>query len=213
MKQVLIETMPFEFSKQQINESISKNNGMLIVKGKCQRANTKNRNGRIYPKNLLVREVNKYIKEQINQNSSIGELDHADSSIVSLKNASHKITKLEWVGDDLISEILILTTPAGNILKELFKCGVNVGISSRGLGTVEQMAEGTDRVLDDFEILCWDFVSHPSTHDANPKPIDGSMNENYLNEGELKVINEKETRINTIINNFLCKVAGQCSIK
>lgn len=170
-KQLLVDTIPFEISKQQITESLKTNNGRLIVQGVLQRANVKNQNGRIYPRKILVRESNKYLNTFIKEKRALGELDHPESSIVNLQNTSHNIIEMHWEGDNLLGTVEVLSTPSGNILLELFKSGIRVGISSRGLGSVEDVSEGTQEVQDDFELIAFDIVSNPSTHGAFMSPI------------------------------------------
>ena len=178
-KQILVDYIPFEVSPQQINESI-KNNGKLIVKGVLQRAEAKNQNGRVYPKETLMREAKKYSEIQIRERRALGELDHPDSSVVNLNNVSHNVLEMHWKGDDLVGTVEVLGTPAGNILKELFKSGIKLGISSRGLGSVKELSENdTVEVQPDFELIAFDFVSNPSTHGAFLSPT----NEGKLNEG------------------------------
>ena len=178
-KNLLVDYIPFEVTPQQINESISKN-GKLIVSGVLQRAAAKNQNGRVYPRETLVRESEKYSKVQIKERRALGELDHPDSSVVNLNNVSHNVLEMHWNGDDLVGTVEVLGTPAGNILKELFKSGIKLGISSRGLGSVKDMNEDTVEVQPDFELIAFDFVSNPSTHGAFMSP--GKMNES-INEG------------------------------
>ena len=186
-KQLLVDYIPFEVSPQQINESLAKN-GKLIVAGVLQRADAKNQNGRIYPAETLVREAKKYAEVQIAERRALGELDHPDSSVVNLNNASHNILEMHWKGKDLVGTVEVLGTPAGNILKELFKSGIKLGISSRGLGSVEEIHEGdgynvstdggdepTVAVQPDFELIAFDFVSNPSTQGAFMSP--GKINE------------------------------------
>ena len=129
-KQLLVDYIPFEVSPQQINESLEKNNGKLIVKGVLQRAGSQNQNGRVYPKEILTREAKQYTDTQIKERRALGELDHPDSSVVNLQNASHNIMEMHWNGDDLLGTVEVLGTPSGNILKELFKSGIKLGISS-----------------------------------------------------------------------------------
>jgi hypothetical protein len=171
---LLVDYLPFEISQQQINESISKN-GKLIVSGVLQRADAKNQNGRIYPAETLMREAKKYSDTQIKERRALGELDHPDSSVVNLNNASHNILEMHWNGKDLVGTVEVLGTPAGNILKELFKSGIKLGISSRGLGSVEEIHEDEDgsstvAVQPDFELIAFDFVSNPSTQGAFMSP-------------------------------------------
>jgi len=163
--------LPFIISPKVILESVTKNNGRLIVSGILQRANAKNQNGRIYPRHILDRELNKY-QTLIKERRSLGELDHPDSAIVNLQNVSHIILDAHWDGDDIIGTIEVLNTPAGKILKELFLADVRLGISSRGLGSVSELNEddNTLQVEDDFELVGWDFVSNPSTHGAFMTP-------------------------------------------
>ena len=182
-KQVIVDYIPFEVTPQQINEAMKNNGGRLIVKGVLQRAEAKNQNGRVYPRETLVREAKKYAEVQIKERRALGELDHPDSSVVNLNNVSHNILEMHWSGDDLEGTVEVLGTPAGNILKELFKSGIKLGISSRGLGSVKEVneADGEDsvEVQPDFELIAFDFVSNPSTHGAFLSPT----NEGKLHEG------------------------------
>ena len=204
-KEVLIDYTSFEISPQMIRESEEQNNGRVIVSGVLQRAGAKNQNGRIYPKETLMREAAKYANEQIAENRALGELDHPESSVVNLQNVSHNIKKIWWKGDDLLGKVEVLGTPSGNILKELLKAGVKLGISSRGLGSVKQLSEdGTLEVQPDFELVCWDFVSNPSTHGAFMAPIKESVNDIYN-------VN-KYDKVNNIINEMLCDLTCQCAL-
>jgi hypothetical protein len=168
-KKVIVSTMPFEFSPEQINESIKQNSGRLVVRGILQKASEQNQNGRVYTRTLLEREAGKY-QELINDRRALGELDHPESSVVNLQNVSHNVTKMWWEGDDLIGNVEVLGTPAGNILKELFKSSITLGISSRGMGTTRE-SEGKTIVNDDFELVAFDFVSNPSTRGAFLEPV------------------------------------------
>ena len=171
-KQLLVDYIPFEITPQQINESLTKNNGRLIVKGILQRADVKNQNGRVYPRETLMREADQYSSVQIKERRALGELDHPDSSVVNLQNASHNILEMHWSGDDLSGTVEVLGTPAGNILKELFKSGIKLGISSRGLGSVKEIHEDDSvEVQPDFELIAFDFVSNPSTQGAFMHPL------------------------------------------
>ena len=176
MKQLIVDYIPFEITPQQINESMSTNDGKLIVKGVLQRAEAKNQNGRVYPKELLMREAKKYTENFIQQKRALGELDHPDSSVVNLQNASHNVMEMHFNGNDLVGTVEVLGTPSGNILKELFKSGIKLGISSRGLGSVETIGEsGAQEVQPDFELIAFDFVSNPSTHGAFLSPMNESV--------------------------------------
>jgi hypothetical protein len=184
-KNLIVDYIPFEITREQINESISQNDGRLVVKGVLQRAEAKNQNGRVYPKETLMREAKKYAEVQIAERRALGELDHPDSSVVNLNNVSHNILEMHWKGDNLEGTVEVLGTPAGNILKELFKSGIKLGISSRGLGSVKEIHEDgegdTVEVQPDFELIAFDFVSNPSTHGAFLSPT----NEGKLNEGKV----------------------------
>jgi hypothetical protein len=177
MKKLLVDYIPFEVAPEALNEAMS-SNGKLIVKGVLQRAESKNQNGRIYPSELLQREAKKYTSNFIKEKRALGELDHPDSSVVNLNNVSHNVLSMDWNGNDLMGTIEVLTTPSGNILRELFKSGIRLGISSRGLGSVEPMKEDKDaqEVQSDFELIAFDFVSNPSTHGAFMNPVNESVN-------------------------------------
>jgi hypothetical protein len=179
MKQVIVDYIPFSITPTQINEAMKENNGKLVVKGVLQRAEAKNQNGRVYPREILVRESKKYDENFVKQNRALGELDHPDSSVVNLQNVSHNVKEMHFEGDNLVGTVEILTTPSGNILKELFKNGIKLGISSRGLGSVEMVQEANgdtvSKVGDDFELIAFDFVSNPSTHGAFLHPMNESV--------------------------------------
>ena len=206
-RQVLVDYIPFKVTPQQINESMNRNGGRLIVEGVLQRSGAKNQNGRIYPKDILAREVAQYKKIQIAEKRALGELDHPESSVVNLNNVSHNVIDCWWKGDDVVGKVEILSTPSGNILKELLKAGILLGISSRGLGSVKDIGEGTVQVEEDFELICWDFVSNPSTHGAFMKPI---QSEGVLAEGVSN--NQSYAKVNTIIRDILCEMKGCCPV-
>ena len=198
-KQLLIEVNTIKVSHSQLTESVNKTNGNLLVEGILATAEVKNGNGRYYSKNLWEREMNKY-NELVQQRRSMGELDHPESSVVNLKNVSHIINDWWWDGDNVVGKIEVLPTPSGNILKELIKSGVTVGVSSRGMGSLEQRGNVME-VQDDFELLCWDFVSTPS----NP----GSYM-HTLNEGK-QILTYDYTKVNNIVHEILCS-KGACPI-
>ena len=179
MKNVIVDYIPFSITPQQINEAMKENNGKLVVKGVLQRAEAKNQNGRVYPREILMRESKKYDENFVKQKRALGELDHPDSSVVNLQNVSHNVTEMHFEGDNLVGTCEILTTPSGNILRELFKNGIKLGISSRGLGSVEMVRESNgdtvSKVGDDFELIAFDFVSNPSTHGAFLHPMNESV--------------------------------------
>ena len=180
--------------------------GGFVVQGVLQRAGAKNQNGRVYPKPILERECQRYQMEYIDQHRALGELDHPESSVVNLNNVSHNVLKIWWKGDDLHGAVQILDTPSGKILKELFRAGITLGISSRGLGSVKELRnEGTVEVQEDFELICWDFVSNPSTHGAFMRPT--NMNESV----NKNITTNKYANVNNIITSILCE-DGKCRI-
>ena len=205
-KSLLIEYSIFSPKSTSLTEGI-KGSRNLIVEGVVQRADSKNQNGRVYPKDTLERVVEDYIGTSIAENRALGELDHPESSVINLKNVSHNIKQLWWDGDDLMGKIEILPTPSGNILRELFANNITVGISSRGMGSVQPLGEGTVEVQDDFELLCWDFVSTPSTQGAFMKPT--GLNENY----NPKQQTDKYSKINSIVSDIICSQSGVCCIR
>ena len=190
MAQLLIEVTPFNSILKESKEKP----GVYEVEGIMQRAVSKNQNGRTYSKAILERESKKYIDEFVKNGNAFGELDHPESPIVSLKNASHIVKELWWKGNDLMGRVELLNTPAGNIVKEIIKAGHTIGISSRGTGSVNQTNEGTLEVQPDFELVCWDFVSNPSTHGAFMNPI-------TLQEGKANI--SKYSNLDSIINDIL----------
>ncbi len=161
---LLTEWRPFEYSKDMIKESREQNDGKILLKGVLQKADTLNQNGRVYPRAILEREIRNYQKF-ISEKRALGECDHPDSSVVELKNASHIIREAYMEDDICMGTVELLDTPSGKILQSLVESGVTLGISSRGVGSTK--AEGDyDIVQDDFQLICWDFVSEPSTPGA-----------------------------------------------
>ena len=175
-----------EAEKRMVN-----NDGTVFLTGIVQCAGKKNGNGRIYSENILKREVNNYQKI-INENRALGELDHPEDSVVNLRNASHMMKRLWWDGSNVMGKIQCLNTPSGNILISLANSGVSLGISSRGLGSVTEGQDGTI-VEDDFQLICFDIVSEPSTTNA------------YLNlsESRQKTLWTKADRINRALYSIL----------
>ena len=198
MKQLIVDYIPFEIQPHQISEAMKENNGKLVVKGVLQRADTRNQNGRVYPKEILMREAKKYSSNFVTQKRAMGELDHPESSVVNLQNVSHNVTEMSWNGDDLVGTVEILTTPSGNILRELFKNGIKLGISSRGMGSVEPMQEGDgQKVGQDFELIAFDFVSNPSTHGAILYPMNESVDK------KISIRDGKYGKVEAVINDIL----------
>ena len=199
-KKLLIETHTVNISPSQLNENVNKENGNLLVEGILATAEVKNGNGRYYSKELWERELAKY-KDLIKERRSCGELDHPESSVINLKNVSHLIREFKWDGDNVLGIIEILPTPSGNIVKELIKNGITVGVSSRGMGSLEQNGSVME-VQDDFELLCWDFVSTPS----NP----GSFMHEVIKEGKETLIYDYN-KVNQIVREILCS-KGSCPV-
>jgi hypothetical protein len=200
MKKLLIETHTVKISPSQLTENVNKESGNLLVEGILATAEVKNGNGRYYSRGLWDREMDKY-NELIEQRRSMGELDHPESTVINLKNVSHLISEYWWDGDNVMGKIEILPTPSGNILKELIKSGVTVGVSSRGMGSLEENRMGVLEVQDDFELLCWDFVSTPS----NPGSYMAT-----LNEGK-NTFTYDYSNVNKTIHEILCS-KGSCPI-
>jgi len=178
----------------------------MVVSGLVQATDKPNANRRIYPYPILKMQVDKYIAGPIAENRALGELDHPESSVINLKNVSHNITRLYWEGKDLYGDVEILPTPSGNILKELFKNNITVGISSRAMGSVTPIGEGLVQVEDDLDLICWDFVSTPSTYGAYMKPVSG------LRESKDYTIQTKSSRIHELISDIICSQSGVCCI-
>ena len=173
-------------------------NGAIYLSGRLQTCETKNGNGRIYPCDVLRKEVQNY-QGIIKDNRALGELDHPDDSVINLRNVSHVITDMWWEGKDVMGKIKILETPSGKILKGLIESGIKLGISSRGLGSVKENNQGTI-VQEDFELICFDIVSEPSTPNAYvyPKGQENGTHRVYENK-----INQKS---DLIIDDLFSKI-------
>jgi|TARA_B110000285_G_scaffold159984_1_gene178633 hypothetical protein len=197
---LLIETHLFKTTPKQLTEGKVSGRGNPIVEGILATAEIKNGNGRYYSKELWDREIEKY-NVLVEENRALGELDHPDSTVINLKNVSHNISGLWWDGDHVMGKIEILPTPSGNILKALIESNVTVGVSSRGMGSLQE-TDGVLEVQDDFELLCWDFVSTPS----NPGSYMGLVKEglDFSNQ-------DNYSKVNSIITEILCS-HGQCPI-
>ena len=200
MKQVLIETSLFNPQQLSFTEGLKSKRGLPLVEGILATCEVKNGNGRYYSRELWEREMDSY-KTLIDENRAMGELDHPEDSVVNLKNVSHNITDYWWDGDNVMGKIEILPTPSGNILKALIENGITVGVSSRGMGSLKPMGE-VQEVQDDFQLLCWDFVSTPS----NP----GSYM-HLVKEGLNIDITNKYSKVNSVITEILCS-KGNCPI-
>ena len=164
-------------------------NGTLYLSGRLQTADKQNGNGRVYPYSVLKREMDNY-KKIVEDHRACGELDHPDDSVVNLKNVSHIVTDVWWEGKDVMGKIKVLDTPSGRILKDLINAGVKLGISSRGLGSVKE-SMGSTVVQEDFELICFDIVSEPSTPNAYIYPDKKKdMYENKINEAKRNIVDD-----------------------
>jgi len=169
-------------------------NGAMYLTGRIQTADKQNGNGRVYPYEVLKREMDNY-KKIVADNRACGELDHPDDSVVNLKNVSHIITDIWWEGKDVMGKIKVLDTPSGRTLKELINAGVKLGISSRGLGSVRESA-GQTVVENDFQLICFDIVSEPSTPNAFVYPKD-------YNKNPIRMREHKENKIDNLFDKIL----------
>ena len=201
MKSLLIETLPFNVSPITLTEGKS-TSGNPLVEGILATVEVKNGNGRYYSKELWDRELKKY-NVLVKERRACGELDHPDSQVINLKNVSHNISKLWWDGDNVMGAIELLPTPSGNILKALIGAGIKVGVSSRGMGSLKQVGEMLE-VQDDFDLLCFDFVSTPSNPGSWMYPV------GQINEALSSPINPY-SRVNSILTEILCS-NGNCPI-
>jgi hypothetical protein len=193
---LLTDWTPFEYTTETIAESRDKNNGKILMKGILQKSDTLNQNGRVYPTIILEREVRNYQKF-IKENRALGECDHPDSSVVELKNVSHIVREAHMDGDTCYGTVELLDTPAGKILQSLVESGVTLGISSRGVGSTKN--DGDYQVVqDDFQLICWDFVSEPSTPGAFMMREGREITKNQLNNHF-----NKSDRIDRIFNDIL----------
>jgi len=194
MSQLLVERNFIHYDSGVIKEAHDVSKPLVLRNVVLQRANAKNQNGRVYPREILMKEVARYRQEFVEQNRALGELDHPESPVVNLRNVCANITRIDTRGDDVVGDMQILSTPAGNIVRELVKNNIRLGVSSRGVGSVKNMDENTLEVQDDFNLICFDVVSNPSTHGA------------FINEsvtpGQVQVL----MNIDSLIHDFLSEV-------
>jgi len=203
MKSLLIDHTPFYSAKFTIaeNKQLGEGKSLVTLVGKLQEAEQKNGNGRVYPREILEREVKKYVEGPVKTRTALGELDHPESSVVNLSNASHIVTEVWWKGNDLMGKLQLLPTPSGNIAKALVMSNIPLGISSRGMGSVKQLGE-TVEVQDDFELLCWDLVSVPSTPQAYMKLAEGK---------QIQTVKDY-SKVNSLITEIICTSTGVCPL-
>lgn len=192
---LLCEYTELQYNKNLIKEALDNTKEPLVLRDVLlQRANAKNQNGRVYPQDVLMREAKVYKQNFVDQRRALGELDHPESPVVNLRNVCCNVVGLWTDRDDIRGDVEILTTPTGNIVRELLRNGVKVGISSRGTGSVRQMDENTVEVQEDFSLICFDIVSNPST-------IGAYINENFSS----NTINPY-TNVDKLIHDFLSEV-------
>tara|TARA_Y100000034_G_C6873351_1_gene399050 strand:- start:104 stop:715 length:612 start_codon:yes stop_codon:yes gene_type:complete len=193
-RKLLTEWMPLAYTPEQINESKTKNSGKIFLKGPLQKSDTLNQNGRIYPRAILEREIRNYQKF-IRENRALGECDHPETSVVELKSVSHIVRDAYMDGDVVYGTIELLDTPTGKVLQELVNANVTLGISSRGVGSTKQQGEN-QIVQEDFQLICFDMVSEPSTPGAF------MMSEGKIRQ-ELNQVFTRTDRIDRIFNEIL----------
>lgn len=191
---LLCEYTELHYDRSILTESLDSNKPLILKNVVLQRANAKNQNGRVYPKEVLMREAAIYKKNFVDTRRALGELDHPESPVVNLKNVCCNVVGLWQDGDDVRGDVEILTTPTGNIVKELIKNNIRLGISSRGMGSVRQMGENTVEVQEDFSLICFDIVSNPST-------IGAFINENV----QSKIVTPYDT-LDKLVHDFLSEV-------
>tara|TARA_R100000027_G_C2244292_1_gene92851 strand:- start:1151 stop:1753 length:603 start_codon:yes stop_codon:yes gene_type:complete len=194
-QRLITEWVNFEYDPKLIKEQIEAGEP-LMMKGILQKAETLNQNGRIYPRAILEREIRNYQKF-IRENRALGELDHPDSSVVELKNASHTVREAYMEGDIVYGTVEILNTPSGKILQSLVESGITLGISSRGVGSTRSKGD-MQIVQDDFQLICWDFVSEPSTPGAFMMKEGKEVSPQFINE-----VFNKTDRIDRIFNDIM----------
>ena len=201
MKTLLVDHTPFHIAKLSLTEGKTMPDGRMRIRGKLQEAEVKNGNGRVYPKDVLLKQIEKYVGGPIADKTAMGELDHPESSIVNLNNVSHNITKVWWEGNNVMGELMLLNTPSGKIAQELISAGIPLGISSRGMGSVRQIGE-TVEVQDDFELLCWDLVSVPSTPNAYMTLSESKQYQSLID----------YSKVNNLITEIICSNTGVCPL-
>lgn len=196
---VLKECSPFEGEIIK-EEKYPSGKPKLIMKGILQRADTLNQNGRIYPSAVLNKEMNNYQK-MIRERRALGELDHTDSSVIELKTVSHLITEA-WIDNNIVyGKLEILPTQHGDTVRNLVEAGVTIGISSRGIGTVQPNSDGNQIVQDDFQLVCYDVVSTPSTPGAYLMKESRELTLKEMK--EIKNYFNQTDRIDRIVNDIL----------
>lgn len=191
MQSLLVEYNVISYDMSLLTEAADITKPLILKDVILQRAEIKNQNGRIYPKEILAREAAAYKNNFVAQRRALGELDHPESPVVNLKNVCCNVTEMWFEGHDVKGNMEILSTPSGNIVRELIKNNIRLGVSSRGMGSVKQIGENEVEVQDDFNLICFDIVSNPSTHGA------------FINENTGGQIITPYSRIDSLIYDFL----------
>jgi hypothetical protein len=191
---LLCEYTELQYDRSLITEAMDGSKPLVLKNVVLQRADAKNQNGRVYPKEILMREAAMYKKNFVDSRRALGELDHPESPVVNLKNVCCNIVGLWTDGDAVKGDIEILTTPTGNIVRELIRNNIRLGVSSRGMGSVKNLGESAVEVQEDFSLICFDIVSNPSTIGA------------FINESVQKEAVSKYSSIDKLIHDFLSEV-------
>lgn len=191
---LLCEYTELQYDRSLLAESLDGKTPLILKNVVLQRANAKNQNGRVYPKEILMREAALYKQNFVNQRRAVGELDHPESPVVNLKNVCCNVVGLWTEGDDVRGDIEILTTPTGNIVRQLIENNIRLGVSSRGMGSVRQIEENTVEVQEDFSLICFDIVSNPSTFGA------------FINENAVRKVVSPYDSIDKLVHDFLSEI-------
>jgi hypothetical protein len=191
---LLCEYTELHYNKELLTEALDSNKPLILRNVVLQRANAKNQNGRVYPKEILMREAAAYKKNFVDSRRALGELDHPESPVVNLRNVCCNIVGLWTEGESVKGDIEILTTPTGNIVRELIKNNIKLGVSSRGMGSVQQIGENAVEVQEDFSLICFDIVSNPSTIGA------------FITENATPQILNPYENIDKLIHDFLSEI-------
>jgi hypothetical protein len=191
---LLCEYTELHYDRAILTEAMDGNKPLVLRNVVLQRANAKNQNGRVYPKEILMREAASYKKNFVDSRRALGELDHPESPVVNLRNVCCNIVGLWTEGENVKGDIEILTTPTGNIVRELIKNNIKLGVSSRGMGSVQQMGENTVEVQEDFSLICFDIVSNPSTIGA------------FINENIASTATTPYSTLDKLIHDFLSEI-------
>jgi len=194
MKNLLVEYNVINYGKELLAEAADTSKPLVLKNVLLQQAGKENQNKRVYPEEVLMREAMAYKSNFVAERRALGELDHPESPVVNLKNVCCNVTELWFDGPAVRGNIEILSTPSGNIVRELIKNNIRLGVSSRGMGSVRPLGENTVEVQDDFNLICFDIVSNPSTKGA------------FINEQTENRIITPYSRIDSLIYDFLSEV-------